>query len=165
MKETELKLRRFGDPALTGGVRLVKEVTQGHRKILSLMAQLMYETSGIGLASVQVGINEALIVVDAGTGLYKLINPKITKQEGGQAIEEGCLSVPGLAVKVKRAKKVVVEALDEFGKPVRIVAEDLLACVFQHEIDHLNGLLIVDHSPDKEKIKKNLQEKPLREND
>lgn len=146
MKEIKLNLTPFGTPVLREKVCLIKEVTDEHRAILSKMAQLMYEVRGVGLAAPQVGINEALIVVDAGMGLYKLVNPVIVKLEGSQSMEEGCLSVPGVGVKVKRSKKVVVEALDEFGKEVRIEAEGLLATVFQHEVDHLNGTLIIDHS-------------------
>jgi peptide deformylase len=107
----------------------------------------MYESSGIGLAGPQVGINESLIVVDVGTGLYKLINPKILKKEGQQVMEEGCLSIPGVYIKIKRAKKILVEAWDENSKPSKIEASDLLACVLQHEIDHLHGRLIVDYLP------------------
>lgn len=147
MKETGLKIRQFGDSGLIKRVRSVKKITDYHRRLLSQMAQLMYEVSGIGLAGPQVGVNESLIVVDIGTGLYKLVNPKIIKQEGEQEMEEGCLSVKDVGVKVKRAKKVTVQAEDENGKSVLIEASDLLACVFQHEIDHLNGILIVDHAP------------------
>jgi peptide deformylase len=106
----------------------------------------MYADSGIGLAAPQVGLSEAMIIVDIGAGLYKLINPKIVKRSGWQALEEGCLSVPGVCIKVRRARKVVVKALDETGKPQSIEAEDLLACVLQHEIDHLKGKLIVDYA-------------------
>lgn len=128
------------------------------RDTLSQMAQAMYEASGVGLAAPQVGISRELIVVDIGEGLYKLINPKIIKKEGAQAQEEGCLSVPGICLKIKRADKIKIEALDESGKPVAIEAEGLLACVFQHEIDHLKGKLIVDHANllDKVRIKPKL---------
>ncbi len=155
-----LKIKLFGDPALRKKVKPVKEVTFLHRDTLSGMAQLMYAESGIGLAASQVGVNESMIVVDIGTGLYKLINPKIVEKEGYQVMEEGCLSVPGVCIKVKRARKVVIKAQDEDSKPVTIEAEDLLACVFQHEIDHLNGKLIIDHASlfDKLKIKKKLKE-------
>lgn len=146
MKETMLKIRTLPDPVLTKGTKPVKEITEQHRKLLSQMARLMYELSGVGLAAPQVGIEDAMFVADAGTGrgLFKLINPKLIKQEGEQCIKEGCLSVPGAEIKVKRARKVIVEAFDENAKPVLIEAEDLLAAVFQHEIDHLNGRLIVD---------------------
>jgi len=137
----------------------VQRVTEHHRAMLSEMSRLMYDASGIGLAASQVGLDEAMIVVDVGSGLYKLINPVITKKEGTQALEEGCLSVPGVCIKVKRARRVVVEALDDSGKPVSVEAGDLLACVLQHEIDHLKGRLIVDYASflDKIKLKKKLQ--------
>ena len=146
MSKTALKVRIFGDSILRKKARDVGEVTQRQRDILSQMAKTMYESSGIGLAAPQVGIGEAMIVVDIGQGLYKLINPKVVRKEGTQVIEEGCLSVPGICIKVKRSKRVLIKALDEFAKQVSIEAEDLLACVFQHEIDHLKGRLIVDYS-------------------
>ncbi len=145
MKKTELKIRKAGEPVLRNVAKQVKEVTDYHRKKLSEMARLMYEVSGVGLASVQVGLDEAMITVDVGSGLYKLVNPKIVKQSGSQASEEGCLSVPGESRKIKRSKSVMVEALDEDGKPIKIEADGILACVFQHELDHLNGKLIIDH--------------------
>lgn len=147
MKETILKIRTLPDPILTKGTNSVKEITEHHRKLLSQMARLMYELSGVGLAAPQVGIEDAMFVADTGTGtgLFKLVNPKIVRQEGEQCREEGCLSVPGAGIKVKRAKKITLGALDENGKPVLIEAEDLLAAVFQHEIDHLNGKLIIDY--------------------
>lgn len=147
MSETGLKIRIVGDPVLRRKSRPVKQVTDDYRKTLSAMARLMYESSGIGLAAPQVGIDEAMIVVDAGSGLYKLVNPRIVKRTGHQAIEEGCLSVPGVSVKVKRARTVLVTGLDESGRQVEIEAENLLACVFQHEIDHLLGKLILDYVP------------------
>ena len=147
MAETELKIRVVGDPVLRKKARKVSRVSASHRAILSEMSRLMYEARGVGLAAPQVGIDEQMIVVDIGKGLYKLINPKIIKKEGSQAIEEGCLSVPGVSVKVKRAKKIMLQALDEDGKIVVFDAQDLLACVCQHEIDHLLGKLIIDYAP------------------
>lgn len=160
MEETALKIRVFGDPALRKKAKPVKKVTPECLKVLSAMAQLMYAESGIGLAAAQVGVNESMIVADIGTGLYKLINPEIAKKKGSQAIEEGCLSLPGICLKVKRAARVVINARNEEFAPVTIEAEGLLACVFQHEIDHLSGKLIVDHASliDKIKIKKQLEE-------
>jgi peptide deformylase len=160
MNEIALKIRLFGDPGLRKKAKPVKEITSGHSDILSQMAQLMYAGSGIGLAAPQVGIHEAMIVVDIGRGLYELINPKIVRKEGQQVMEEGCLSLPGICLKVKRAKKVLVQAQDEFAKTLTIEAEGLLACVFQHEIDHLKGKLIVDYASlfEKLKIKKKLKE-------
>ncbi|MFA6383757.1 MAG: peptide deformylase [Candidatus Omnitrophota bacterium] len=161
MTETELKIRVVGDPVLRKKARKVGRVTARHRDILSKMARLMYEASGVGLAAPQVGIDEQMIVVDIGKGLYKLVNPRILKKEGQQAIEEGCLSVPGISVRVKRAKRILLQALDEDGKTVSFDAEDFLACACQHEIDHLLGKLIIDYAPLWKRIvfRKKLKEK------
>lgn len=147
------QIRIIGDTVLRERAKPVAQVTDEHRRILSEMARLMYAAQGIGLAAPQVGISESLMVVDIGEGLYKLVNARITGKKGRQCIEEGCLSVPGVGVKVKRAKKIKLEALDESGKPVCIEAEDLLACVMQHEHDHLEGKLIVDYANVLERIK------------
>ena len=146
MPETVLKIKTFGAPALRQKAKPVDEITEYHRDILSQMARTMYSSPGIGLAASQVGINQAMIVVDIGSGLYKLINPKVVKKEGSQINLEGCLSVPNICINVKRAKKVVVLAKDENGQPLKIETQDLLACVLQHEIDHLRGRLIIDYA-------------------
>ncbi|MBN1912883.1 MAG: peptide deformylase [Candidatus Omnitrophica bacterium] len=158
MKKIELKIRTYPDPVLRKKAQRVVKVVEEHRAIISGMAKLMYSSSGIGLAAPQVGISLSMITVDCGLGLYKLINPKILKKEGQQAIEEGCLSVPGVCVKVRRARKIVVQAQDEYGKLLNIEAEDLFACVIQHEMEHLRGGLIIDHASflEKLKMKKNL---------
>lgn len=145
MKETELKIRVVGDPVLRKKAKRITRVNSEHARIFSRMARLMYESKGVGLAAPQVGLDCRMIVVDIGDGLYKLVNPRIVKKEGRQSREEGCLSVPGVYVKISRAKNIFLEALDENGKLQKIQAQDLLACVFQHEIDHLDGKLIVDY--------------------
>ena len=109
MLETRLKIRIFGDPALRNKARVINRITERHREELSQMARLMYDASGIGLAASQVAVAESMIVIDIGSGLYKLINPKVVKREGVQALEEGCLSIPGVCIKVKRARKIRVE--------------------------------------------------------
>jgi len=160
MEKTALKVRLLGDIVLRKRSKRVLEITQRHRELLSQMAQLMYEHSGIGLAAPQIGVNQTLIVVDIGTGLYKLINPRIISKKGSQVKEEGCLSIPGVCIKVKRADKIVIKAEDENFQPLTIEAEGLLACVFQHEIDHLKGKLIVDYASLFKKIgiKKKIEE-------
>lgn len=160
MSETALKIRHYGDRVLRKRAAFVKTVTSFQRDALSKMTQAMYAGEGVGLAAPQVGISQALIVVDIGSGLYKLINPKIIKRKGSQVQEEGCLSIPGVCVKVRRARKILLKAQDEEGKSLSIDAEGLLACVFQHEIDHLKGKLIVDYATffRKLKIKKRLQD-------
>jgi peptide deformylase len=153
MLKTKLKIKVFGDSVLRKIAKPVRRITDEHRQILSQMAKTMYDGSGIGLAAPQVGLSAQLIVVDIGEGLYKLINPKITKRQGRQSISEGCLSVPGVCIKVKRAKQVWVQAEDENGRFIEIQARDLFACVLQHEIDHLKGKLIIDYASFLEKLR------------
>jgi len=158
MPETKLKIKVFGNSILRKKALPVTRVTEEHRRMLSQMSKTMYDGSGIGLAAPQIGYSVQLIVVDIGEGLYKLINPKIVKRQGKQSISEGCLSVPGVCVKVKRAKQVWVQAQDENNHCIEIEAKDLFACVLQHEIDHLKGKLIIDYASflDKIRIKKKL---------
>ena len=153
MKKTGLRIRKFGDPVLRKKSTPVEKITPRHQEFLSGMARLMYAGEGVGLAAPQAGINKAMIVVDIGQELYKLINPKIVRAQGYQTNKEGCLSLPGLCIRVKRAKKIRLNALNESGEPLNIEAEGLLACVFQHEIDHLQGRLIVDYASLVEKIR------------
>lgn len=153
MLETSLKIKVFGDIVLRKIAKPVGRITDQHRQILSQMAKTMYADSGIGLAAPQVGFSLQLIVVDIGEGLYKLVNPKIVKKQGHQSIREGCLSVPGVCIKVKRAKEVWVQAQDVDGRLMEIQAKDLFACVIQHEIDHLKGKLIIDHASFLEKLR------------
>jgi len=124
----------------------VAKVSERERKILSDMAETMYINGGVGLAATQVGIDKRAAVIDIGTGgILKVINPYIVKREGAETREEGCLSVPEACVKVKRAKRIVLDFLDENGQPRRLTAQGLLARVIQHEVDHLSGRLIIDY--------------------
>jgi peptide deformylase len=141
-----LKIKVFGDSVLRKKAKPIGRITDEHRRILSQMAKTMYDDSGIGLAAPQVGSSVQLIVADIGEGLYKLVNPKIVRRQGKQSISEGCLSVPGVCIKVKRAKQVWVQAQDEDSRFIEIEAKDLFACVLQHEIDHLKGKLIIDYA-------------------
>lgn len=146
MKETVSEIRLFGDPILRKKTQPVEQPGQKEREILTKMSRLMYEAGGIGLSANQAGYNLCMAVVDVGEGLYKLINPRIVKKRGSQISEEGCLSLPGTCVKVKRAREVQVQAIDENAKPITIMAEGLFACCLQHEIDHLNGKMIIDYA-------------------
>lgn len=134
-------------PALRGKAASVKKINDAVRNLLEDMAETMYEYKGVGLAAPQIGITRQLIVVDPGEGrLMKLINPRLIEMEGLEEGPEGCLSVPGLYGDVPRATRVVVEALDPDGNPVRIEAENFLARILQHEIDHLEGTLFIDRA-------------------
>ena len=119
--------------------------------LIDNMATTMYQAPGVGLAAIQVGIDKSLLVYDIadkedGHDLHVLINPQIIAREGQIISEnEGCLSVPDFRADVKRAARILVEAVDRQGNPLRLEAEGLLAIVLQHEIDHLNGKLFIDH--------------------
>ena len=132
--------------------------------IIDKMAYTMYEAPGIGLASVQVGISKSILVYDVSPrdetrDLHVLINPEIVSSEGETISEdEGCLSVPDYRSDVKRAKSVIVDGYDRDGNPLRIEAEDFLAIVLQHEIDHLNGKLFIDRIS---KLKRELYKKRI----
>ena len=127
------------DPILRKQAKEVLEVTPKIVKLIQNMASTMYKEKGIGLAAPQVGFSKRVIVVDIGDehGLYALVNPIIVEKKGAEngAEEYG---------EVIRAKKIVIEGLNEKGEPVRIQAEGLLARAFQHEIDHLDGILFID---------------------
>lgn len=120
-------------------------ITTDVQTLIEDMARLMYESNGIGLAANQVGIPTRAIIFDVGeSGLTTIINPIIISSEGGFISEESCLSLPGFSGKVKRKQFICVEGVDRYSKPITIEAEDLLAACIQHEIDHLNGVLLID---------------------
>lgn len=141
-----LKIRRYNDPVLRVKCGEVKEITEEIRELAKDMLKTMYREKGIGLAAPQIGDKRRIIVVDVGRGSLSLVNPKIVgKSKKVLGAYEGCLSLPGISLKIKRAKEVEVEGfLLERNRKVRIKAEDLLARDFQHEIDHLDGILIID---------------------
>lgn len=157
-----LPIKIYPSPILHQQSKEVAKVTPEIRKLLDSMAETMYASRGIGLAAPQIGVLQRLVVLDIhwsdeeGTAekrIYHLINPKIIKRTGKIEWEEGCLSIPGFLQKMERAQKIVVEALDRNGKAITIEGEDLLAVALQHEIDHLDGKLIIDKAT---RIKKNL---------
>ncbi len=139
------------DPVLKELAKPVDGVDDTTRRLLDDMAETMYAADGVGLAAPQIGVSKRLIVIDVSPRqpdqkLIHLVNPEIVKVEGKMTYTEGCLSIPGEAEDVERAAKVWVRALGRDGKPFEIVAEgDLLAVALQHEFDHLQGTLFVDH--------------------
>lgn len=135
----------YPDPILRRKAQPVEKVGEEERRILEEMAKVMYNAKGIGLAAPQIGLNKQLVVVDAGEGLLKLVNPKIVKKSAAEDIlEEGCLSLPQILLKVRRPKRVVVEGLNQDNQRLRIEAEGILSHAIQHEIDHLLGILIIE---------------------
>lgn len=140
-------IRLFGDPVLRQKAPSVPIVDESVRKLIRDMRDTMEDAPGVGLAANQVGVLKRVIVWDHDGDTGALINPEIVDRGGSAEDEEGCLSLPGLRYPVVRAQWIRVEGLDADGKPVRREAEDLVARIFQHEIDHLNGVLFIDHLP------------------
>lgn len=141
-----------GDSVLRRIAHPVKEVNDNIKKLMANMAETMYNAKGVGLAAPQVGISKRVIVVDIGEGLYQLANPEIIASSGIQDGPEGCLSVPGVVGDVKRSERVTVKALNEVGEEITIDALGYLARAFQHEIDHLNGILFTDKATAIERV-------------
>jgi peptide deformylase len=160
MLRSKLKIRIYGDPCLRVKSDSVKDIGPAERMLIEAMLETMYEQKGVGLAAPQVGVNQQIFVADAGEGPMVVINPKIIKKSGSATQEEGCLSIPGVVVNVRRPQKIVVQFQDINNKTVERELTDLLARVFQHESDHLNGKLITDYArlTQKLKIKKQLKE-------
>ena len=141
-----LKVRRYGDPVLRRRAVPIDAVTPELRRLVDDMTDTMYDEVGIGLAAPQVGHSVRLLVVgdEEGRGVQVLVNPVITESGGSVTAEEGCLSLPGIFADVTRAQWVKLEARDLEGRPIAITARGLRSRVFQHEIDHLDGVLFID---------------------
>jgi peptide deformylase len=142
---------KYGDPVLETPAEAVKEFdTAELHKLLEDMFESMYAARGVGLAAPQIGIGRRIAVIDTSAGERPeerliLLNPEIIRVEGNQVGEEGCLSVPGFREQVRRGHRVTVRAQDAKGEWFEKTGEDLLARAFQHETDHLNGVLYINH--------------------
>jgi peptide deformylase len=139
----------LGDPVLREKAKRVPKIDASIRRLIQDMVESMRAANGVGLAAPQIGVSLRVIVI----GLpeeepFAVINPEIVKRSGERTLDEGCLSVPGYRAELTRSVTVVAKGLDEEGKPIRIKAkEDLLAQALEHEIDHINGVLYIDHLP------------------
>ena len=155
-----LIIKLYGDQVLRRKSQEVKEINEDIGKLIDNMARLMHRNKGLGLAAPQVGILKRVIVADVGDGLTSLVNPRIVWRQGRHIMSEGCLSVPGISLEIKRSQEVIVEGLNRDGEKIQLGAVGLLARVLQHEIDHLDGVLIVDRVPKKtiKLIKKQLDQ-------
>ena len=142
------EIRLYGNPVLREMCRLVEGVDDGVRELIADLLETMYDADGIGLAAPQVDVPVRVFVYDVreeGPGPGALINPEIVSREGKTKEEEGCLSIPGLAELVERSERIVIRGLDAEGDPVEIEADGLLSRCLQHENDHLDGVLFIDH--------------------
>lgn len=145
-----LPIVKYGHPVLHAPASPVDAITPEITTLMEDMVETMYAAQGIGLAATQVGVGLRILVIDLSVGrkegeLIHLINPVFVARDGIQYEDEGCLSVPGYTARVERDAHVVVEGLDRHGAPARHEASGLLARAFQHEIDHLDGRIYVDH--------------------
>jgi peptide deformylase len=137
-------IRKFGDPVLKQRSRAVEEIDGALARLVDTMYDTMYDASGVGLAAPQVGVQRRLFTYDVGEGPEVLINPEIVESSGEWAFEEGCLSIPGYAFEVVRPRVVTVRGLDLEGNERTFEADDYLGRVMQHELDHLDGVLMLD---------------------
>ncbi|MDP6655299.1 MAG: peptide deformylase [SAR324 cluster bacterium] len=150
-----LEIYTFPDPILRKQTKAVTVFDHELETTTQSMLETMYVSSGIGLAAIQAGILKQIIVVDLKSGEeditqrepHVFINPKIVKQSGTTVSEEGCLSVIEFRGEIQRAEKIIVEYQDVSGKLQKMEAEEMMSICLQHEIDHLNGVLFIDHLP------------------
>jgi peptide deformylase len=137
-------IRKFGDPVLKQPAAEVTEIDNALVRLAEGMIQTMYEAPGVGLAAPQVGVQKRLFVYDVGEGPNVVINPVLGDYRGEWTYHEGCLSVPELWWDIHRAKEVHLTGIDLAGDDLDIEADELLARVFQHEVDHLDGVLLLE---------------------
>ncbi len=139
------EIRVFPDPVLREKTQPIEDFGDSLREILQDMWDSMLAHDGVGLAGPQVGISLEITVIQIKENRYVLINPEILEERGEQVDEEGCLSFPGIFEKVRRPEWVRIRALNEHGEPYEIEGNGLLARAVTHEIDHLRGVLLLDH--------------------
>ncbi|HWF48140.1 MAG TPA: peptide deformylase [Bryobacteraceae bacterium] len=145
------KIVKYGDPVLERKAEPVTDFdTPELEQLIADMWETMYAAKGVGLAAPQVGVSKRISVIDVSAGEDEskklvIINPEIVSREGSQTGEEGCLSIPGFREPVTRSKTVTVRAQNERGEIVELHGDELLARAFEHEIDHLNGILFLNH--------------------
>jgi peptide deformylase len=145
-------VRVFGDPVLKQRAREVEELDGSLAALVEAMYETMYEAVGVGLAAPQIGVQQRIFTYDVGEGPHAVVNPDIVQASGEWVYNEGCLSVPGLHFEITRPKLVTLRGVGVDGSEVEIEADEVLGRVFQHEIDHLDGVLLIDRlEPDERK--------------
>ncbi len=150
-----IPIRVVPDPILRQKSKRVRSIDGSIHKLISDMIETMHSAPGVGLAAPQVGVPLRVIVIGIPEQEdIALINPQIVRRRGERLVNEGCLSVPGYIGEIKRAEAVTVKGRDQNGKEIRIKADELLAQVLEHEIDHLNGILYIDQLESMDKLRK-----------
>lgn len=141
-------VRTIGDPVLKQLAHEVDHVDGALVKLVDDMVETMYEAEGAGLAAPQIGIQKRLFVYDVGDGPQVIINPTIVESDGEWYCDEGCLSIPGLRLGIIRPDRVLIEGWNLDGKEISVEADEFLGRVFQHEVDHLDGVLMLERLED-----------------
>ena len=144
-KEDTCYVRIYPDPVLIKKSAPVQNIDGKIKMVVDRMVEVMYANKGIGLAAPQIGIPRQIIIVDTGEGLKALINPEIVEGDDESILEEGCLSLPNIEVPVKRKERALIQGWNLEGKEVSLELFGFPGRVYQHEIDHLNGILIIHH--------------------
>ena len=146
-------VRLFGDPVLKQRSREVEDLNGSLVGLAESMYETMYEALGLGLAAPQIGVQRRIFTYDVGEGPHVIVNPEIVEASGEWVYNEGCLSVPGMHFDIVRPKEVTLQGIDLDGNEMVLEADELLARLFQHEIDHLDGVLLLDRlEPDQRKL-------------
>jgi peptide deformylase len=145
---SSFEIRTIGDPVLRATAEEITDIDGRLVRLVDNMLDAMYEAPGIGLAAPQVGVGKRLFVYDIGEGPRALVNPTISESDGEWVYDEGCLSVPGYSFEIVRPKVVHLTGYDLDGNEVSFEADELLGRLFQHELDHLDGVLLVDRLDD-----------------
>jgi peptide deformylase len=157
-----LDILHYPDPRLRTPARMVDTVDDQLRTLVDDMFETMYQAPGIGLAATQVNVHKRVLIIDISSDQDQpmvFINPEIVEKSGVEDMDEGCLSVPGIYERVQRAERIRLRALDLQGQSFELEADGLLAVCLQHEIDHLDGKLFVDHLSQlkRQRIRKKLE--------
>jgi peptide deformylase len=148
---TTFAIRQFGDPVLRQATKDIDEIDAAVAKLAQDMIETMREAHGAGLAANQVGVQRRMFVYDVGDGPVVVVNPRIVESSGEWIYEEGCLSVPGLSWPIPRPNLVHLIGYDLDGNELSLEGEELEGRVFQHEVDHLNGTLLVERLNDEQR--------------
>ena len=158
---TAIPVHVLPDLVLRQKAKRVRNIDDSIQKLIADMTETMHSAAGVGLAAPQIGVPLRVIVFGIPEEEDKvLINPEVVRRKGERLVNEGCLSVPGYFGEIKRAESVTVKGRDQNGKEIRVKADGLLAQVLEHEIDHLNGVLYVDHLESMDKLRKIELEEP-----
>lgn len=152
------QIRTIPDPILRRKAKKVMNFDKSLKKLVSDMIETLHAANGAGLAAPQVGISQRVIVLcineNNSTLELAIVNPEIVKRKGERVCKEGCLSIPGYIGEVKRSEEVKIKGYDTYGTEIKLKGQGLLSQALEHEIDHLNGVLYVDHLDSQEKLKK-----------